>query len=66
MLKADRYLEALAAAEEAIRIDGQRFTAYYYAAFALFGRDLIERRRSGMRSPLSSVLRPPRSRMSNA
>ncbi|MBI3329244.1 MAG: hypothetical protein HYZ81_21400 [Nitrospinae bacterium] len=37
-----RYLEAFSAAKQAIQIDESRYTAYYYAAFALFGRDLFD------------------------
>jgi len=42
LVKQGRYLEAFSAAKQALELDDSRFTAYYYAAFALFGQDLFD------------------------
>lgn len=41
LVRQGKFIEALGAAQEAIRVNPDQFKAYYYAAFALYRRDLL-------------------------
>jgi tetratricopeptide (TPR) repeat protein len=41
LIKSGNFVEAFSVAQEAIKLDGNQFTAYYYAAFSLYKRGLL-------------------------
>lgn len=46
LVRQGKFVEALSAAQKAIRLNPNQFKAYYYAAFALYRRDLLNQAKS--------------------
>jgi hypothetical protein len=62
LVREGQFVQALGIAQDAIRLDPTRFKAYYYAAYALYVQDLLERAAPLAKDALGRATREDRAR----